>query len=125
MVINRDQKNKHGDCPLADAIEVFAGQWKIDILWQLRTGGTKRFGELRRLIPAISPKMLTQQLRQLERDGLVTRTHYPEIPPRVEYAVTDLHDTLVPILEAIHKWEGEQMKKVNEAREAFDKSQMG
>ncbi len=95
---------KETDCPLAPALAVFAGQWKPEILWHVGTGGAKRFGEIRRLIPAISPKMLTQQLKQLERDGLVTRTQYHEIPPRVEYAVTDLYRTLVPILGAIHKW---------------------
>ena len=114
---------KETDCPLAPALAVFAGQWKPEILWHLGTGGAKRFGEIRRLIPAVSPKMLTQQLKQLERDGLVTRTQYQEIPPRVEYAVTDLYRTLVPVLTVIHKWGEAQMRKINKARTVFDKIQ--
>lgn len=114
---------KEADCPLAPALAVFAGQWKPEILWHVGAGGAKRFGEIRRLIPAVSPKMLTQQLKQLERDGLVTRTQYQEIPPRVEYAVTDLYRTLVPVLGAIHKWGVKESPRIKKAREAFDRNQ--
>ncbi len=114
---------KETDCPLAPVLAVFAGQWKPEILWHVGTGGAKRFGEIRRLIPAVSPKMLTQQLKQLERDGLLSRTHYQEIPPRVEYAATDLYRTLIPVLTVIHQWGEVQMRKVNKARAVFDNIQ--
>lgn len=109
------------DCPLASPLEVFAGQWKPEILWHLG-GGAKRFGELRRLIPTVSPKMLTQQLRQLERDGLITRTQYQEIPPRVEYTVTEIYKSLTPVLTTIHKWGQKQMGRVTKARMNYDQT---
>ena len=116
------QPNDPTDCPLAPALAVFAGQWKPEILWHLGAEGAKRFGELQRLIPAVSPKMLTQQLKQLERDGLVTRTQYQEIPPRVDYSTTDLYHTLMPVLTAIHQWGQKETLRINKAREKFDKS---
>ncbi len=90
-------------CPISPVLELFIGKWKIEILWHLGDK-PKRFNQLRRLIPRASQKIIAQQLRQLERDGLVTRTHYPEIPPRVEYERTDLAKSLIPIFEAIEKW---------------------
>ena len=90
-------------CSLGGAVEVIASRWKGEILWHLQAG-PKRFMELRRLIPPVSPKVLTQKLRELERDGLVRRTHHPEIPPRVEYEMTDLGASAVPVLQAIDRW---------------------
>ena len=90
-------------CDLGLAVEVMAARWKGDILWFLRAG-PKRFTELRALIPAVSPKVLTQKLRELESHGLVARTQHAEIPPRVEYAMTPIGDSVIPILDALAGW---------------------
>jgi DNA-binding HxlR family transcriptional regulator len=82
---------------------VIGGKWKPMILFYMREGVT-RFGGLRRAIPGITPKMLAQQLRELEADGIVTRKVYAEVPPRVEYALTEKGETLKPILAAMCKW---------------------
>lgn len=90
-------------CALDVTMELVGGKWKTIVLWYLRKD-KKRFSELRKLIPGITEKMLSMQLRQLERDGFVARTVFPEVPPRVEYALTPLGRTLLPLLEEIAKW---------------------
>ena len=97
------EKRAQGPCGIADALETVGGRWKGDILWWLKDGH-KRFNELRRLIPSITPKVLTQELRALVRDGLVEREHHPEIPPRVEYSMTPLGRSAVPLLGSIAEW---------------------
>ncbi len=97
------------DCPFIFALSLMGKKWKPAILWKM-TEGVYRFGEMKRAIPQISEKMLTQHLRELEVDGLITRTIYPEMPPRVEYALTTLGLSLQPILEQLNKW-GEKVKK--------------
>jgi DNA-binding HxlR family transcriptional regulator len=92
-----------GPCNVGDAVEALGASWKGDILWHL-TDGPKRFMALRRLIPSISPKVLTQALRSLERDGLVNRAHHAEIPPRVEYSLTALGRSAGPVLQVIADW---------------------
>jgi DNA-binding HxlR family transcriptional regulator len=95
---------EHGEfCPTAATIAAIGGRWKIILLWHLY-GGKLRFSELRRKMPLISQKMLTEQLRQLEGHGLVTRTIYAEVPPRVEYAATPLGESLRPVITAIGDW---------------------
>jgi DNA-binding HxlR family transcriptional regulator len=84
-------------------LSVIGGKWKAVILWHL-TYKTLRFSQLRRRLPAITQKMLTQQLRELERDGLVHREVYPEVPPRVEYSLTPLGWSLKPLLGAMCTW---------------------
>src|SRR5215204_1332462 len=74
---------------VVDAIKLVEGRWKLEILFQLFGGKVRRFSELERALPAISQKMLAQQLRQMESDGMVTRTVHPEVPPRVDYSLTD------------------------------------
>jgi DNA-binding HxlR family transcriptional regulator len=91
------------NCPVTTAIEVIGGKWKVIILYQLR-GKTVRFGELKKRIPKITQKMLTQQLRELERDKLVKRVVYAEVPPRVEYSPTSLADKLNPVLDSLCDW---------------------
>jgi DNA-binding HxlR family transcriptional regulator len=86
-----------------DALRTIAGKWKGEILWHLAKR-THRFGELRRAIPGITQHMLTAQLRELEADGLVKRTAYSEIPPRVEYEVTAAAHALRPVFEALFEW---------------------
>ncbi|QWF17017.1 winged helix-turn-helix transcriptional regulator [Lysobacter capsici] len=85
------------------ACAVFAGKWKLEILWLL-IQRMHRFNELRRAIPGVTQHMLTQQLRELENDGMVRRTVYPEIPPRVEYQITEDARRLKPVFEAILMW---------------------
>jgi DNA-binding HxlR family transcriptional regulator len=92
-----------GPCSVGDAVEALGASWKGEVLWYLGDG-PKRFMELRRSIPAISPKVLTQALRSLERDGLVSRLQHAEIPPRVEYSLTALGRSAGPVLAVIAEW---------------------
>lgn len=89
---------------IEQAIRMLEGKWKLLILFHLFGGKTLRFSDLERAIPAVSQKMLTQQLRQLERDRVVARTVHPEVPPRVEYHLTDWGQSLCPALEKLLAW---------------------
>jgi DNA-binding HxlR family transcriptional regulator len=90
-------------CPVETGLELIGGRWKARILWKLYQR-TMRFGDLRREVAGITEKMLAQQLRELERDRLVTRTLYPEVPPRVEYSLSEFGRTLEPVLLALKCW---------------------
>lgn len=90
-------------CPVEVTLEVIGGKWKCVILWWLRRDA-KRFGELKQLIPGITQKILTQQLRELEEDGLIRREAYREAPPRVEYSLTTYGETVRPITELMCEW---------------------
>jgi DNA-binding HxlR family transcriptional regulator len=83
---------------------VIGGSWKVPILWHLSQGGVKRFSALRRDLPGVTPKMLTHQLRELERDGIVLRKVYAQVPPKVEYSLTVSGKSLMPIVAAMCKW---------------------
>jgi DNA-binding HxlR family transcriptional regulator len=96
-------------CPTEAALAVIGGRWKVPILWTLHSD-THRFGELSRQMPGITQKMLTQQLRELESDGLIHRKVYPEVPPRVEYSLTPLGKSLEPVLRSLAGW-GEKFLK--------------
>lgn len=87
-----------------DAIRMLEGRWKLVILFHLFGGKVMRFSDLERAIPAISQKMLIQQLRQMEVDGIVTRTVHHQVPPKVEYGLTDWGQSLCPALDALLKW---------------------
>jgi DNA-binding HxlR family transcriptional regulator len=91
------------NCPVDATIDMIGGKYKSLILWHL-IDATLRFGELHKLIPQATPKMLTQQLRELEADNLIARTVYPVVPPKVEYALTDLGRSIHPILSAMYEW---------------------
>jgi DNA-binding HxlR family transcriptional regulator len=91
------------ECPVSRCMRVIGGKWKIIILYALQNG-TNRFGTLQKSINTISKQMLTTQLRELEKDGIITREIFPEIPPRVEYTITPLGETLFPIIEAMDLW---------------------
>ena len=95
-------------CPVETTLTLISDKWKVLILRDLMPG-TKRFGELRKSIGTVTQKVLTSQLRQMEESGLVIRTVYPEVPPRVEYTLTDLGRSLNPVLDAMRNW-GEDYK---------------
>ncbi|WP_019533949.1 winged helix-turn-helix transcriptional regulator [Paenibacillus ginsengihumi] len=92
------------NCEKELTLAVIGGKWKLIILWHLGLQGTKRFSELKKLIPHITQKMLTNQLRELEEDRLVFRKVYPEVPPRVEYSLTEHGESLVPVLKMMYDW---------------------
>lgn len=104
---------------MADILNRIGDKWSVMVVGQL-SGRTLRFNELRHAIGGISQRMLTLTLRNLERDGLVTRTVYPEIPPRVEYALTSLGETLRVPLNALWGWAAENRERVNSARQRYD-----
>lgn len=97
-------------CPIQSAVSVLGGKWKSGILFRLAQG-TYRFGELKRLMPWISEKVLVRQLKELERDGVVQRMDYGEMPPRVEYSLTAYGHTLQPVLDHIAAWGREHLKR--------------
>ena len=103
-----DWNGKAYHCPVEVAMDTLSGKWKCLMIWHLNDG-TKRYSELRRIVPGVSQKMLSQQLRELEGDGLLTKTVYPEVPPRVEYSLTDLGKSAFPILDMMHSWSVNQL----------------
>ncbi|MGH7799687.1 MAG: winged helix-turn-helix transcriptional regulator [Thermodesulfobacteriota bacterium] len=97
-------KNKTYNCPVEATLGVIGGKWKVLILWYLKEEQIMRFGKLKRLIPGITQKMLTQQLRELEANGLITRKVYAQVPPKVEYSLTKYGESLEPILKLMCEW---------------------
>ncbi|CAH0346673.1 winged helix-turn-helix transcriptional regulator [Bacillus sp. CECT 9360] len=97
-------ENKIFNCEKELTLSVIGGKWKMLILWHLGKEGTKRFGELKSLMPGITQRMLVNQLRELEEDLIVQREVYPVVPPKVEYSLTDQGRTLMPILDSMYKW---------------------
>ncbi len=98
------QENDNPQCPMPDIAQLIGGKWKLIILQILIFQGTKRFSELKRAIEGVTQTMLTQQLRALERDGLVSRKVYPEVPPRVEYSATPKGRDLTLVFQSMHDW---------------------
>lgn len=97
-----DQKQEQR-CPVRTTLELIGGKLKVFILWNL-FDGTMRFGQLQRAIPQANTKMLSRQLKELEQDGLIRREAYPVIPPRVDYSLTPLGESLRPVLMCIYRW---------------------
>ncbi|MEI6891295.1 MAG: helix-turn-helix domain-containing protein [Pontiella sp.] len=95
-------------CPVEITIGIVGGKWKCLILWHLHQN-TMRFKELERIVVGVSPKMLSQQLNEMECDGLLTKKIYAEVPPRVEYKLTDRGESLFPVLQQMHGWALEQL----------------
>ena len=91
------------DCPVETTLELLSGKWKANILFHLLPG-TKRSGELRRLMPEVTQQMLTAHLRELERDGIIHRKVYAQVPPKVEYSLTPLGRSLGPVFDKIYEW---------------------
>jgi DNA-binding HxlR family transcriptional regulator len=102
-------------CGLEAALAVVGGKWKPIVLWQLASG-TRRFGELRRLVTGISEKMLIQQLREMEADGIVARKDFHEIPPRVEYSLTEFGVSLSEALRPLCDWGRDHMKRIERVK---------
>ncbi|QLL05336.1 winged helix-turn-helix transcriptional regulator [Mycobacterium vicinigordonae] len=106
-------------CPISPVVDIVFSRWTTPILWVLHHDGPQRFGELERRITSITPKVLTERLRQLERDGLVSRTYHAEMPPRVVYEITDLGRSLAPVFAALATWSN-HLDQVERARHQFD-----
>ena len=94
---------QRANCPVERTLEVIGGRWKVLIIRELFPG-LKRFGQLHRALNGITQKMLTQQLRELEEDGIIYREVYLQVPPKVEYSLTPLGESLKPILDSMHDW---------------------
>ncbi|MCR6852770.1 winged helix-turn-helix transcriptional regulator [Paenibacillus jamilae] len=118
--INYPFLNKYS-CPVEAMVEVIGGKWKGVILYHL-LDGTKRFNELKRLKPNITQRMLTQQLRELEADGIIHREVYREVPPKVEYSLTELGESLRPVILLMMEWATHNMEKVLENRNTKNNS---
>lgn len=112
-VMNVAKKRILAECPAQIAMEVLGGKWKGLIIFHV-SDGTKRFCELQRLIPRVSQRMLSKHLRELEADGIVRRKVHGEVPPRVEYSLTEFGKTLNPILDALHGWGQTYLEHFNE-----------
>ncbi|MCC3313417.1 winged helix-turn-helix transcriptional regulator [Nocardia africana] len=103
-------------CGIDAAMDVVGGKWKALILWELDTHGTRRFGELRRGLAGVSEKMLVQQLRELEQDTIIQREVYAEVPPRVEYSLTESGATLNAALAPLGAWGRARMERIGAER---------
>lgn len=101
--MNKNRQIDETNCPVKATMDIIGGKWKPIILYYLK-GGIKRFGELQRLIPHITKKMLTQQLRELEKDEIIVRKIYHQVPPKVEYSLSKYGRTLKPVLELLATW---------------------
>ena len=100
------------NCPVSATLDLIGGKYKALILWNL-SEGKLRFSQLQKQVPSATPRMLTLQLRELENQNLITRTVYPEVPPRVEYEMTPLGRSLMPILTAMRDWGAEYLRGQN------------
>ncbi|PWU44684.1 transcriptional regulator [Micromonospora globispora] len=107
-------------CPIAPVVDIVFSRWTTPILWALNEYGRQRFVELERRLTTITAKVLTQRLRQLERDGLVVRTYHPEVPPRVEYEISELGRSLAPLFATLADWSTANLGKVDQARLDYD-----
>ncbi|MFF0773500.1 winged helix-turn-helix transcriptional regulator [Nonomuraea wenchangensis] len=109
-------------CPISPVVDLVFSRWSTPILWVLKEHGRQRFVEIQRRLSVVTPKVLTQRLRQLERDGLITRTYHAEIPPRVEYEMSDLGRTLSPVFATLTQWSDVHLASVEAARHAYDQA---
>ena len=105
-------QDKMFNCEKELTLYVIGGKWKMLILWHLGKEGTKRFGELKALMPGITQRMLVNQLRELEEDLIVERKVYPVVPPKVEYSLTEQGKSIMPILDSMYEWGKNYMQNV-------------
>ena len=110
------QNHSRLTCEVETTLKVIGGRWKVLIIRELMDG-VKRFGELQRALDGITQKMLTQQLREMEEDGIIDRKVYPQIPPKVEYSLTPLGESLKPILYAMHEWGVKHLSEINNKKQ--------
>jgi DNA-binding HxlR family transcriptional regulator len=108
---------KELNCEKELTLAVIGGKWKMLILWHLGKEGTKRFNELKSLIPGITQRMLVNQLRELEEDLIIHREVYPVVPPKVEYSLTEKGESLMPILESMYEWGKNYMETILKRQE--------
>ncbi len=104
MLTSNQKENIVNIKPFAYAISLIEGKWKMHILFWLWKKETMRYGELRKALESVSHKMLSNQLKELESDGLITRTEYPQVPPKVEYSLTETGHSLMPVLDVLCNW---------------------
>ncbi len=113
------------NCPMTVAVNLISGKWKLFILYGLRDGA-KRYSELRRICEGVTEKMLTNQLRELEKDGLIRRKVYPQVPPKVEYSFTEIGERLSFMFDPLYDWGKAYIKEVKPAQfhlvEAFERT---
>lgn len=112
--IKKKCPDKYG-CPISVTIDVIGGKWKGIILYHLSIG-TKRFNEIRKLMPNITQRMLTLQLRELEQNGIINRKIYQQIPPKVEYSLSEFGETLLPIISDMRDWGEQYRHKIEEIK---------
>lgn len=105
-------KSRLDNCPLTFALNLIGGKWRLPIIWALSKNGTMRYNELKRNIEGITNMMLTQTLKDLEQHGIISRRQFMEVPPRVEYSLTDDGESLIPALKALAGW-GNKMKSTS------------
>ncbi|NMG21633.1 winged helix-turn-helix transcriptional regulator [Brasilonema bromeliae] len=110
------QNHSRLTCEVETTLKVIGGRWKVLIIRELMDG-VKRFGELQRALDGITQKMLTQQLREMEEDGVIDRKVYAQIPPKVEYSLTPLGESLQPILYAMHEWGVKHLFEINNKKQ--------
>jgi DNA-binding HxlR family transcriptional regulator len=108
-------------CPIGPVVNLVFGRWTTHVLWTLSRNGPLRFTRLQALVVGITPKVLTERLRQLERDGFIARTYHRELPPRVEYEMTALGRTLVPVFQVLTTWSDEYLGDVRAAQRDYDR----
>lgn len=108
-------KSRLDNCPLTYALNLIGGKWRLPIIWALSKNGNMRYNELKRSIDGVTNMMLTQSLKDLELYGIINRKQYMEVPPRVEYSLTELGEELIPALKALASW-GNKMKNCDTSK---------
>ncbi|MCR6687201.1 helix-turn-helix domain-containing protein [Pseudoxanthomonas sp.] len=119
MALHRQHSALAERCPIRDVVDRLGDRWTVLVLIELSTGGTLRFTELKRRIEDVSPRMLAQTLRQLEENGLVVRTVFPTVPPRVDYALTALGHSFFERVRGLIDWAEQHQQAVRAARAAY------
>ncbi|MBC7866054.1 MAG: helix-turn-helix transcriptional regulator [Gloeobacteraceae cyanobacterium ES-bin-316] len=126
VVITKQKKVAYKElCPVRDVLDYIGDKWSMLIVLQLGSHSPSRFGELKTIVAGISQKMLTITLRQLEHDGFVQRVYFPEVPPRVEYSITPLGNSLVKALSELVKWADDNTVAILEARKKSNRISAG
>ncbi len=108
--VRKKLENGEFNCEKELTLSILSGKWKITIIYYLGTEGTLRFSEIKKLFPKITHKVLTTQVRELEEDGIVHRRVFPEVPPRVEYSLTELGQSIMPIVLMMYDWGKQNIK---------------